>query len=127
MVNTVRSVFPSCRVFRESPQPDAEAVEESGRDFDNVIMFCVKTAGREISFRPAAEADYLRSLTRRTYLLPRHEVRDSALLRRGEDGQELGILRRNETGKLAKWHARGARGHWAVMRTVLPAHIWESW
>ncbi|RYP86130.1 hypothetical protein DL769_000808 [Monosporascus sp. CRB-8-3] len=122
VVNTVRSVFPSCRIFRESPRPSEEEVEENGRDFDNVIMFCVKT-DHEIAFRKVREADYLQSLARKAYLLPKHEVHDSALLR----GNDIGILRKNETEKLAKWHTQSARGHWAVMRHVLPEHIWESW
>lgn len=124
VVNTVKSVFPSCRVFRESPQPDDEEVEENGRDFDNVIMFCVKVADHAITFRAPREADYLQSLARKAYLLPKHEVPESALLRAGAD---VGILRKNETEKLAKWHTRSARGHWTVMRNVLPANIWESW
>ncbi|KAK7753560.1 hypothetical protein SLS62_004418 [Diatrype stigma] len=124
VVNTVKSVFPSCRVFRESPQPDEEEVEASGRDFDNVIMFCVKVADHAVTFRAPREADYLQSLARRAYLLPKHEVPASALLRAGA---EVGILRRNDTEKLAKWHTRSARGHWTVMRSVLPANIWESW
>ena len=133
VANTVRAVFPSCRAFRESPAPSAEEVAESGGDFDNVIMFCVKTtaAGEDagITFREAREADYLRSLARRQYLVPKHEVPDEVLLLPppGTDDEAVGVLRKADTENLAKWHTRSARNHWEVMRKVLPPHIWERW
>jgi hypothetical protein len=43
----------------------------------------------------------------------------------GKEG--AGILRRNETERLVKWHEMSALGHWAVMRTVLPEEVWEAW
>ncbi|KAI1490755.1 S-adenosyl-L-methionine-dependent methyltransferase [Biscogniauxia mediterranea] len=128
VVNTVKEVFPSCRVFREGAPPTEEKVEEEGRDFDNVIIFCTKltspSGGKEaITFRKPVEGDYLQSLARKAYLLPQHEVPDSAF----SPLNEVGILRVNETEKLAKWHDKSALGHWAVMRTVLPKEIWELW
>ena len=139
MANTVRAVFPSCRVFRENEPPTVEAVAERGSDFDNVILFCVKTASSDdssgaISFRKPREADYLQSLSRQQYLYPQHEVPDSALLRpmlgsEGDEhvGGEVRVLRQSDTEMLAEWHTRSARNHWTVMRRVLPQHIWESW
>ena len=106
---------------------------ESGRDFDNVIMFCVKTAAASgdagITFREAREADYLRSLARRQYLVPKHEVPDEVLLLPppGADDEAVGVLRKTDTEKLAKWHTHSARNHWDVMRKVLPPRIWERW
>ncbi|KAI1498808.1 S-adenosyl-L-methionine-dependent methyltransferase [Biscogniauxia marginata] len=126
VVNTVKEVFPSCRVFREGAPPSEEKLEEEGRDFDNVIIFCTKSSsgGKEaITFRKPVEADYLQSLARKAYLLPQHEVPDSAF----STHDEVGILRANETEKLAKWHDQSALGHWAVMRTVLPKEIWQLW
>ncbi|KAI1102887.1 S-adenosyl-L-methionine-dependent methyltransferase [Jackrogersella minutella] len=123
VINTIREVFPSCRIFRENESPSAETVEETGRDFDNVIVFCSKIE-EKITFRDPTEADFLGSLSRRAYLFPQHEVDESAFSATAADA---GILRANETEKLVEWHDQSALGHWAVMRTVLPSHIWESW
>ncbi|KAI5922417.1 S-adenosyl-L-methionine-dependent methyltransferase [Camillea tinctor] len=128
VVNTVKEVFPSCRIFREGPPPSEEKLEEEGRDFDNVIIFCTKltssSGGKQpITFRKPVEGDYLQSLARKAYLLPQHEVPPSAF----SPLDEVGILRVNETEKLAKWHDQSAMGHWAVMRTVLPKEIWQLW
>ncbi|OTA86587.1 hypothetical protein M434DRAFT_399831 [Hypoxylon sp. CO27-5] len=123
VMNTIKEVFPTCRIFREGEPPSAETVEETGRDFDNVIVFCTKT-GDKVTFRKPTEADFLDSLARRAYLLPKHEVDASAFSATAAD---VGILRVNETEKLAKWHDQSALGHWAVMRTVIPSYIWENW
>ncbi|KAI0839653.1 S-adenosyl-L-methionine-dependent methyltransferase [Hypoxylon sp. FL0890] len=123
VMNTIKEVFPTCRIFREGEPPSAETIEETGRDFDNVIVFCTKT-GEKVTFRKPAEADYLDSLARRAYLLPKHEVDESAFSATAVDA---GILRVNETEKLAKWHDQSALGHWAVMRTVIPSYIWQNW
>ncbi|KAI1141402.1 S-adenosyl-L-methionine-dependent methyltransferase [Hypoxylon sp. FL0543] len=123
VINTIKHVFPTCRIFREGEPPSAETLEETGRDFDNVIVFCTKT-GDKVTFRKPVEADFLDSLARRAYLLPKHEVDDSAFSATAADA---GILRVNETEKLEKWHDQSALGHWAVMRTVVPSYIWESW
>ncbi|KAI1387610.1 S-adenosyl-L-methionine-dependent methyltransferase [Hypoxylon trugodes] len=123
VMNTIKDVFPSCRIFREGEPPSAETVEETGRDFDNVLVFCVKT-GNEITFRKPTEGDYLDSLARRAYLLPKHEVEQSAFSATSADAD---ILRVNETEKLVEWHDKSALGHWSVMRTVLPSYIWQDW
>lgn len=122
-MNTIKEVFPSCRVFREGEPPSEEAIEETGRDFDNVIVYCTKT-GEKVNFREPKEADYLQSLARRAFLLPKHEVDESAFSAAAADA---GILRVNETEKLSEWHDKSALGHWAVMRTVVPSHIWQDW
>ncbi|KAL7621948.1 hypothetical protein AAE478_007448 [Parahypoxylon ruwenzoriense] len=127
VIRTIKSVFPTCRIFRESAPPSPETLEEAGRDFDNVIVFCTKTTNNEITFRPPTNADYLDSLARKAYLLPKHEVRESAFLGGDAEGEDSGILRVNETEKLEKWHDQSALGHWAVMRTVLPSEIWQNW
>ncbi|KAI1760283.1 S-adenosyl-L-methionine-dependent methyltransferase [Hypoxylon sp. FL1150] len=123
VMNTIREVFPSCRVFREGESPSEEATEETGRDFDNVIVYCTKT-GEKVNFREPKEADYLQSLARRAFLLPKHEVDESAFSAAAADA---GILRVNETEKLSEWHDKSALGHWAVMRTVVPNYIWQNW
>ncbi|KAK0628920.1 S-adenosyl-L-methionine-dependent methyltransferase [Bombardia bombarda] len=118
---TIRQVFPSCRIFREHPRDPAE-VAKHGQDFTNMVIFCTKQP-RAISFRPPAAADLLNSPSRDAFLLPKHEVTDDDFVA-GEDGD---VLRRNDTAKLVKWHETSALGHWTVMRTVLPAVVWEGW
>ncbi|KAI0811710.1 S-adenosyl-L-methionine-dependent methyltransferase [Xylaria sp. FL0064] len=122
VVNTIRDIFPSCCIFRENEPPSEDKVEEAGRDFDNVMIFCLKTDDK-ITFRKPVESDYLQSLSRRQFLVPQHEVPLSAISAR----DEVGILRANETDKLAKWHDQSALRHWEVMRTVIPGEIWNQW
>ncbi|KAI1291453.1 S-adenosyl-L-methionine-dependent methyltransferase [Xylaria venustula] len=122
VVNTIKDIFPSCRVFRENEPPSEEKREEEGRDFDNVMIFCVKTDD-EITFRRPVESDYLQSLARRQFLVPQHEVPLSAISAR----DEVGTLRVNETETLAKWHDQSALRHWEVMRNVIPSEIWNQW
>ncbi|KAK4158411.1 polyamine aminopropyltransferase [Chaetomidium leptoderma] len=134
VVNTIKSVFPTCRIFREHPRDDKDFAE-SARDFTNMVIFCTKQQqqqqqqhtdgdGDTISFRTPNERDLLNSPSRRAFLLPQHEVRETDFVD-GEEGE--GILRRNETERLVKWHAISALGHWTVMRTVLPEVVWEAW
>ncbi|KAH6842878.1 S-adenosyl-L-methionine-dependent methyltransferase [Chaetomium sp. MPI-CAGE-AT-0009] len=124
VVNTINAVFPACRIFREHAREEADFAE-SGRDFTNMVIFCTKQADSQIAFRAPSERDMLNSPSRRAFLLPQHEVRDADFLVTGEEAQ--GVLRKNETESLAKWHEVSAAGHWTVMRTVLPEAVWEAW
>lgn len=121
-MRTIKEVFPSCRIFRESPGPSAEKLAEDGRDFDNVVVFCRKTADK-ITFRPLVEADFLQSRARVHYLMPKNEVSESAFL----TSDDIKIVQKNDTGTLTKYHDKTALGHWAVMRDVIPKNIWENW
>jgi hypothetical protein len=122
VVNTILGIFPSCRIFRENEAPSKDTVEEAGRDFDNVMIFCTNTNDK-ITFRKPVEADYLRSISREQFLVPKFEVPLSTFSNR----DEVGILRINETDKLAEWHDQSALRHWEVMRTVVPSEIWDQW
>lgn len=127
VVNTINAVFPACRIFREHPREEADFAE-SGRDFTNMVIFCTKQANGDdgkIAFRTPTERDMLNSPSRRAFLLPQHEVKDADFLVTGEEAK--GVLRKNETESLAKWHEVSAAGHWTVMRTVLPEAVWEAW
>ncbi|KAK4141124.1 polyamine aminopropyltransferase [Dichotomopilus funicola] len=139
VVNTIRTVFPTCRIFREHPR-DEDDFALNGRDFTNMVIFCTKTdtntnsdtnsdtnsgTVKTITFREPTERDLLNSPSRQAFLLPRHEVTDADFLVEGPDAE--GVLRRNETERLVKWHAASAAGHWTVMRTVLPEAVWEAW
>ncbi|KAI0102979.1 S-adenosyl-L-methionine-dependent methyltransferase [Nemania sp. FL0031] len=122
VINTIMDIFPSCRIFRENEPPSKDEVEEAGREFDNVMIFCLKTHDK-IMFREPVEADYLQSLSRKQFLVPQYEVPISAFSSR----DEVGILKANETDKLAKWHDQSALRHWEVMRVVMPSEIWNQW
>ncbi|KAK7931504.1 Spermine/spermidine synthase [Apiospora marii] len=122
VMRTIREVFPSCRVFRESPQPSDEDIEKTGQDFDNVVVFCRKTE-KKIAFRHAVNRDFLQSKAREQFMVPTHEVPESAFL----SDDKVGLVRNNQTDVLVKHHPQTALGHWSVMRTVLPKEIWENW
>lgn len=118
---TIKQVFPSCRIFRESARVD-ENVEKWGSDFTNLVIFCRKTT-ELITFRDAEKGDFLDSRAREHFLVPKIEVSESEVL----GGDDSGLLFKNNTAKLVGWHEQSALGHWNIMRSVMPAKIWERW
>lgn len=122
MVNTISSVFPSCRIFREYPT-DEDIVSKSGTDFTNMVVFCKKEEG-PLTFRKPVEADFLKSYARQEFLQPQHEVDIPSYLGGGET---IGLLLKNDTAEVTKSHKTSAVGHWKIMRTVLPASVWQRW
>lgn len=124
VVRTILSVFPTCRIFRESPPDPNLSAEEA--DFTNMVIFCTKSSS-PLTFRPAVSEDFLMSRARQMFLQPQHEIQQLDFLQ-DESGADGGaILRKNETENMEKWHVATARGHWAIMRTVLPPKIWNLW
>lgn len=121
VVHTIRQVFPSCRIYRENPRDDT-VIEKEGRDFTNMVIFCLKTA-TPVNFRKVTPADLLQSRTRPHFLPPRHEVLDEDFKATGE----VETLRKNDTAALESYHETSAAGHWVVMRQVLPDFVWENW
>ncbi|RKF82422.1 putative spermine spermidine synthase family protein [Golovinomyces cichoracearum] len=124
VVQTIRSVFPTCRIFRESEAPSeslnsADAV----RDFTNLVIFCTNGASK-VKFREPKETDFLGSGARQRFLVPQFEVNDSVFNEQESDG---GLLRKNDTERFRVWQQKSALGHWYLMRTVLPPMIWEMW
>ena len=122
VVQTIRQVFPSCRIFREHPRNEEQYAKDKS-DFVNMVIFCTKLGNRKLAFREPNARDLLNSPSREGFLMPKHEVKDEDFT----EGREDGILTRNDTAKLAKWHGQTALGHWTVMRTVLPPAVWETW
>lgn len=118
MVRTVLSVFPSCRIFREG-----EASEAQDSDLTNLMIFC-KRSPSPVQFREATEEDYLGSVSRKSYLQPEFEI-DAGLFAASNSGVE--IVTEDNTEDLSMWHSQSAANHWKIMRTVLPADVWESW
>lgn len=124
VVATIRRVFPTCRLFREHPRNEEQYAKDAS-DFVNMVIFCTKqdSSSSAITFRQPTARDLLNSPSREAFLMPKHEVRDEDFTQ----GREDGLLTRNDTGKLGKWHGRTAVGHWTVMRTVLPEGVWVGW
>lgn len=115
VIETVKSVFPICQFFREVPQPLPLREE----DYTNIVMFC-RMSTEPFTFRDPVEKDFLGSPARRQHLFPRNEVNNTAN-GKGE------ILRTAHTAGLKASQMKSAIGHWQVMRTVLPAKVWETW
>lgn len=120
VLRTIRSVFSNCRVFRELPP----AEEQDETDFVNAIVFCTK-AVKPWGFRRPGEADFQNSNSRRKYLLPSMEVPFSQFEDSSKDGME--VLRSQDIGELKDSQVQGALRHWKIMRSVLPAVVWELW
>ena len=92
-----------------------------------MVIFCTKSTDTPLRFRKPDEKDFLQSYARKQSLEPKHEVLAPQLLDQHFDDDKGTPLRRNNTGKMARWHGVSAAGHWEVMRHVLPATIWEGW
>ena len=157
VLHTIASVFPHCRLFRESspqkqeqqqsettdesnpnPNPDSDSDSGSGSEnFINSVLFCKKNDDEKdgkdkkesIKFRNPTEKDYLASLARRSYLMPKKELEvDFPLPVPLVEGKEpVALLRRGKTGPLDRFQTGNALSHWRIMRTVLPAGVWENW
>ncbi|APA06426.1 hypothetical protein SS1G_12906 [Sclerotinia sclerotiorum 1980 UF-70] len=140
--STIRSLFPTCRIYREAEAPTDEHIAETGQDFTNMVIFCTKPLSEtheirdsessvksSITFREPVEKDFLGCNSRRAYLSPKWEISEAELRRGQEKGEEefSGVLRRNETGRLMEWQVKSAVGHWGVMRGVLPGGVWIDW
>ncbi|KAL5598582.1 hypothetical protein BROUX41_003492 [Berkeleyomyces rouxiae] len=122
VVSTIHSIFPSCRIFREIERLTEEQIKEMNQDFSNMVIFCRKSA-EPIEFRAATDADFLGTSTRKLTLQPRFEVHDDDFKAVGETG----LVTRNDTSQLEQYRDSSARGHWIIMRTVLPSFVWERW
>lgn len=87
-----------------------------------MVIFCTKTTS-PLRFRPPTEADLLQSSGRLEFLPLAHEMPQQQLLA----DPPAPLLSRNNTAAVARWHQRSALGHWAIMRSTLPAAVWELW
>lgn len=120
ILRTITAVFEGhCKIFR-----DSEPATSTGpaNDFANMVLFCRNTPG-PITFRQPVQADFLRSVSRKHYLLPRAEWEIVLPIHAG-NGNEL------MAGQEKRWagqQVESATRHWRIMRTVLPGRVWELW
>ncbi|KAF2085546.1 spermine/spermidine synthase family protein [Saccharata proteae CBS 121410] len=122
VLNTIFSVFPTCRIFRDQPPlPDAKS------DFINMVVFCVPAGdGVKLTFRAPLEHDFLGSIVRQRNLAPRQELEVS--FEPDETAvQEKRVLTKLNGWELERFQQEGAVSHWEIMRTVLPPKVWELW
>ena len=117
VVTTILSIFPTCRIFRES------APTGSVEDFTNMVMFCRKSNSEAINFRKPASADFLGSGARKDFLMPQLEV-DAGTFR---VDNAVNITEKQAIKTLARSQEKSRLGHWRVMRNVMPATVWENW
>lgn len=127
VLNTIHSVFPACRLFRDQPAPADHKPGEP--DFINMVVFCLKQDGGKgkgaLTFREATERDFRGSLARKSYLEPKPHLEVMyQYLAKHQGGREM---KNADVGELEKYHQEGAVSHWRIMRTVLPAGVWEMW
>ncbi|KAF2114146.1 S-adenosyl-L-methionine-dependent methyltransferase [Lophiotrema nucula] len=127
VLNTIHSVFPACRLFRDNPR--AETWAPGDPDFINMVVFCVKNDHDKgkfaIQFRQADEDDWKGSIARQNFLRPKDELEVGYEFRSVESGGS--VMKMSGVGELEKWHKQGAVSHWRIMRTVLPDGVWEMW
>ncbi|TAQ87806.1 hypothetical protein B7494_g3872 [Chlorociboria aeruginascens] len=130
IIHTIRTIFPHCRIYRETPASSVETIALEKRDFANMVIFCTKPPPSPslkphgITFRKPSRKDVLGTGARNAFLQPEFEIEDEVFEEMEGDG---GVLRRNETDRFREWQDGTARGHWAVMRSVIPAVVWEAW
>lgn len=87
-------------------------------------MFCTQPTAAPYHFRAPTKADFLDSLARERYLAPRYEI---DLHKYWTDVEPAALLTRANIGLLEGWQRKSAVGHWAVIRTVVPAGVWENY
>lgn len=124
VIETIRSVFGHCKVFREDdPGDEAKAV-----DFTNMVIFCTKSTA-PFRFRPASEKDYLNTYSRQSFLYPKFEVNLDKLF--GKDGngdpRRFDVLDGRTIEEFETMQRRGAVHHWEIMRTVIKKEGWENY
>jgi hypothetical protein len=91
-----------------------------------MAIFCKKSSSASpLRFREPVRADFLGSMSREEYLMPKHEI-DPAVFAHIEAGGRA-VLRADEATLLNKFRDRSTLDHWTLMRQVLPDAVWENW
>ncbi|KAL1311580.1 hypothetical protein AAFC00_001697 [Neodothiora populina] len=145
VLHTINTAFESqCRMFRDQEplMRDQSGSTEEESDFLNMVIFCTNkspsppsasiplSADDTLTFRNPTEADYLRSQSRRHYLLPREslELPFPGAAQMNETAREgFRLLTPANMKNLDKRQIESAKRHWEIMRMVMPAVVWEGW
>lgn len=130
VLNTINTAFDhQCRMFRDQP-PIEDSTGDAGpseSDFLNMVIFCTKAKGLEIDFRRPVEADFLGSVSRRHYLVPRRELELKFPSVEEMQGEKLQLLSTADLKELEKSQIDSAKRHWSIMRKVMPDFVWENY
>ncbi|KAK6359856.1 hypothetical protein TWF696_000989 [Orbilia brochopaga] len=137
VIHTIKSVFGTCRAFREyPPEKDAEG------DFTNMVIYCTpfhkprrdpanpSHADLDASqilapyFHRPEESDFLNTVVRKQRLVPQHEVDLRPISEMGARG-ELDVISTSNVHKLRAWQRESAILHWGIMNTVIPVDVWN--
>lgn len=143
-IQSITHQFGGCRMFREYP-PNSTLIAETGTDFANGVVFCLKNYG-SVSFREPVREDFLQTYARQQFLKPKHEVNlakffhstprtsrsfKSTSFARIVKSCSGNFFNRGYNGhvetKQPTNRVEAARGHWKIMRTVIPPSVWELW
>jgi len=100
-----------------------------------MVIYCTKTEGK-IEWRLTKNEDYLDTLSRRAHLPPDEglelKVTDIGGKLRTVEGTEgpwktEDIVAKGNMTLVEEYKKEGAVRHWEIMRTVMPATVWETW
>jgi hypothetical protein len=103
-----------------------EPPAEESLDFINMVVFCKKSRTPPLNFRMPNENDYLGSQARKSYMYPRREI-DLSIFDIADGSMDQRVLEVGKTSILEANHVPNAIGHWKIMRSVLPAKVWENY
>lgn len=138
VLRTIEHTFDGqCKIYRDGPPEkdnnnNANAKgEDTSKDSDflNMVVFCRNSPG-PISFRQPVSADFLGSLSRKHYMLPKSEWEIPFPEQSSSGGGGRNGLDLLEPGGESSWaseQAEGAKRHWRIMRKVMPDVVWELW
>ena len=128
VLSTIALAFEDqCKIFRDTPAASDNEDEKASvnDDFTNIIVFCRNSPGA-ITFRNPTQADFLGSKSREHYMLPDPKL-EVPIPNESVDMQKRLLLRPGDESKWTSHQRTSAAKHWAVMRKVIPAPVWELW
>ncbi|KAH7334831.1 S-adenosyl-L-methionine-dependent methyltransferase [Rhizoctonia solani] len=138
ILNTLLSVFKSCRVFHDKViyEPGKEPETGEHDDFLNMVYLCGNSL--TLTFRDPVEKDFLGSFLRQHILTTMDsrevafaDIRGNATAPVGKplpniEGEAQWILKDGDE-RLGEWQQATGLEHWAVMRHVMRDEIWEAY
>lgn len=136
VLRTIEHTFGGqCKVYRDGPpeklnanaKGDTKKGHDNSSDFLNMVVFCRNSPG-PISFRQPTSADFLGSLSRKHYMLPKSEWEIPFPEQSSSVGKnEIDLLEPGGESSWASEQVESAKRHWRIMRKVMPGALWELW